>query len=166
MQLWSNPLASAFPFPYSFLPPLVSLYLLGTLLAVIGSCPPRSQVARKLISPFPSPSPYTPRSKIPTPLGFPELNMHITKTTSRTWLTRSRTLPPQTKKENIFIKRRPSVSLNSLQRISIYHSYPISFENLRGVNRSGFLSQLSCVLGTTVKSVGYPWHIPGKKLRS
>jgi hypothetical protein len=38
------PLLSAFPF-----------YLLGTLLAVIGSRPPWSQVARKLISPFPSP---------------------------------------------------------------------------------------------------------------
>ncbi len=40
---------SAFPFLIPFLPPLVSLYLLGTLLDVIGSCPPRSQVARKLI---------------------------------------------------------------------------------------------------------------------
>jgi hypothetical protein len=64
-----------FPFLIPFCPPFVSLYLLGTLLAVIGSCPPRSQVARKLISPFPSPSPYTPHSKIPTPWGFPELNM-------------------------------------------------------------------------------------------
>ncbi len=75
------PLLSAFPFPIIFWSPFVSFYLLGTLLAVIGSCPPRSQVARKLISPFPSPSPYTPLSKIPTPWGFPELNMHITKTT-------------------------------------------------------------------------------------
>ncbi len=70
----------------------ISLYLLGTLLAAIGSCLPWSQVARKLISPFPSPSPYTPLSKIPTPWGFPELNMHITKTISRTWFTRSSTL--------------------------------------------------------------------------
>jgi hypothetical protein len=85
-------LLSAFPFLIPFLSPFVSLYLLGTLLAVIGSCPHRSQVARKLISPFPSPSPYTPHSKIPTPWGFPEPNMHITKTTSRTWLTRSSTL--------------------------------------------------------------------------
>ncbi len=71
-----------FPFLSPFLPPSVSLYLLGTLLAVIGSRPPRFQVARKLISPFPSPSPYTPHSKILTPWGFPELNMHLTKTTS------------------------------------------------------------------------------------
>jgi photosystem II stability/assembly factor-like uncharacterized protein len=62
---------------------------------VIGSCPPRSQAARKLISPFPSPSPYTPHSEIPTPWGSPELNIHFTKTTSRTWLTRSRTVIKQ-----------------------------------------------------------------------
>ncbi len=86
-----SPCFLLFPFLIHFCPPFVSLYLLGTLLAVIGSCPPRSQVARKLISPFPSPSPYTPHSKIPTPWGFPELNMRLTKTTSRTWLTRSRT---------------------------------------------------------------------------
>jgi hypothetical protein len=93
MQLWCNPLAFGFSLSYSFWSPFVSLYLLGTLLAVIGSCPPRSQVACKLISPFPSPSPYTPLSKIPTPWGSPELNMNITKTTSRTWLTRSSTPP-------------------------------------------------------------------------
>ncbi len=87
------PLLFAFLFLIPLWSPFVSPYLLGTLLAVIGSCPPRSQVASKLISPFPSPSPYTPLSKIPTPWGFPELNMHITKTTSRTWLTRSSTLP-------------------------------------------------------------------------
>ncbi len=40
----------------------------------------------------PLPHICTPHSKIPTPLGFPELNMHITKTTSRTWLTRSSTV--------------------------------------------------------------------------
>jgi hypothetical protein len=86
-----SPCFLLFPFFIPFWSPFVSLYLLGTLLAVIGSCPPRSQVACKLISPFPYPSPYTPLSKIPTPWGLPELNMHITKTTSRTWLTRSST---------------------------------------------------------------------------
>jgi hypothetical protein len=86
-----SPLLSAFPFPIPFCSPFVSLYLLGTLLAVIGSCPPRSQVARKLISPFPSPNPYTPHSKIPTPWGFPDPNIHLTKTTSRIWVTRSST---------------------------------------------------------------------------
>jgi hypothetical protein len=38
--------------------------------------PPRSQVARKLIFPFPSPCSYTPYSKIPTPRGFPDPNIH------------------------------------------------------------------------------------------
>jgi hypothetical protein len=50
-----------------------------------------SQVARKLISPFPSPYPYTPHSKIPTPLGLPDPNIHSIRTASQTWLTRSRT---------------------------------------------------------------------------
>jgi hypothetical protein len=59
---------------------------------VTGSRPPRSQVARKLISPFPHSTPYTPPSEIPTPWGFPELNIHLTKTTSRIWVTRSSTL--------------------------------------------------------------------------
>ncbi len=86
------PLLFASLFPIPFCSPFISLYLLGTLLAVTGSSPPRSQVARKLISPFASPHPYTPHSKIPTPWGFPELNIHITKTTSRTWLTRSSTV--------------------------------------------------------------------------
>ncbi len=87
-----SPCFLLFPFLVPLWSPFVSPYFLGTLLAVIGSCPPRSQVTRKLISPFPSPSSYTPLSKIPTPWGFPELNMHITKTTSRTWLPRSSTL--------------------------------------------------------------------------
>jgi hypothetical protein len=91
MQLVSIPLLSVSPF---FIPllPFVSLYLLGILLAVIGSCPPRSQVARKLISPFPHSTPYTPHSEIPTPRGFPRLNIQLTKTTSRTWVTRSSTI--------------------------------------------------------------------------
>ncbi len=70
------PLLSAFPFPIPFYSPFVSLYLLGTLLAVVGSRPPRSQVARKLIFLFPSPYPYTPHSKIPTPRGLPDPNIH------------------------------------------------------------------------------------------
>ncbi len=89
IQLWCNPLAFCFPFSnFLFCLPSISLYLLGTLLAVIGSRPPRSQVARKLISPFPP----LPHSKIPTPWGFPELNTRRTKTTSQIWLTRSRTI--------------------------------------------------------------------------
>jgi hypothetical protein len=38
--------------------------------------PPRSQVARKLTSPFPSPGSYTPLPKILTPQGFPDPNIH------------------------------------------------------------------------------------------
>jgi hypothetical protein len=38
--------------------------------------PPRSQVAHKLTSPFPSPVSYTPLPKIPTPRGFPDPNIH------------------------------------------------------------------------------------------
>jgi hypothetical protein len=38
--------------------------------------PPRSQVARKLIFPFPSPCSYTPHSKIPTPRSFLDPNIH------------------------------------------------------------------------------------------
>jgi hypothetical protein len=74
----SDSLFASLPFLFTYL---------ETLLDVIGSCPPWSQVARKLISPFPSP----PHSKIPTPWGFPELSMHLTKTTSRIWLPRSGT---------------------------------------------------------------------------
>ncbi len=38
--------------------------------------PPRSQVARKLDSPFPSPCAYTPHSRILTPWGFSHPNIH------------------------------------------------------------------------------------------
>ncbi len=82
-----SPCFLLFPFLIPFCPPFVSLYLLGTLLAVIGSRPPWSQVARKLISPFPSP----PHS-LPTPWGFPGLNVRLNKTTSQIWLTSSRTV--------------------------------------------------------------------------
>ncbi len=54
--------------------------------------PPRSQVACKLISPFPSPCSYTPHSKIPTPPGFSRSKYTFIRTTSRTWLTRSSTI--------------------------------------------------------------------------
>jgi hypothetical protein len=38
--------------------------------------PPRSQVARKLTSPFPSSGSYSPLPEIPTPRGFPDPNIH------------------------------------------------------------------------------------------
>jgi hypothetical protein len=81
-----SPCFLLFPFLISLCPLLIPFYLLGTLLAVIGSRPPWSQVARKLISPFPSPPHSLPFPKS-RPLGFPELNMHLTKMTSRIWLT-------------------------------------------------------------------------------
>ncbi len=85
------PLLSSFPLSDPSLLPSTSFYLLGTLLAVIGSRPPWSKVARKLISPFPSP----PHSRIPTPWGFLELNAPLLRrhrntglqvqNTSRVW---------------------------------------------------------------------------------
>ncbi len=56
------PLAFCFPLLIPFAPLSIPLYLLGTLLAVIGSHPPWSQVTRKLTSPFPTPS-----HSLPTP---------------------------------------------------------------------------------------------------
>ncbi len=89
------PLLSTFPFLIPFCPPFVSLYLLGTLLAVIG---PVHLGPRLLVNwsphfhPLPIPSPF----QNSHPLGFPELNMHLTKTTSQIWLTRSRKKYPST----------------------------------------------------------------------
>jgi hypothetical protein len=80
--------SSLFPLPFPFT-------YLETLLGVIGSRPPWSQVARKLISPFPSlphSLPIPPLFRIPDPLGFPELNMRLTKTTSWIWLAWSGTV--------------------------------------------------------------------------
>ncbi len=80
------PLLSAFPFLIPFASLLFSFTYLETLLAVIGSRPPWFQVARKLISPFPSPphSLPTPKSR---PLGFSWAKCALTKTTSQNWLT-------------------------------------------------------------------------------
>ncbi len=69
---------TSLPFPFTYL---------ETLLGVIGSSPPWSQAACKL-TPLSIPSPFPPHSKFPTPWGFPELNMRLTKTTSRIRLTR------------------------------------------------------------------------------
>ncbi len=74
-----------FPFPIPFCLPFTSLYLLGTLLAVIGSRPPWSQVARKLISPFLSPPHSLPIPKSRPP-GVSQLNVRLIKTTSQNWL--------------------------------------------------------------------------------
>ncbi len=87
----SIPLLSAFPFSIPFCSPFVSLYLLGTLRAVMGSRPHRSKVARKLIFPFPLPLPIYPSFQNPDPPGSPRSKYTFIRTTSRTWLTRSRT---------------------------------------------------------------------------
>ncbi len=55
--------------------------------------PPRSQVAGKLIFPFPSPCSYTSPFQNPDPPEFPRSKYTFIRTTSRIWLTRSRTLP-------------------------------------------------------------------------
>ncbi len=77
---------SAFPFPYSLCLPFTFLLLTWNPPFVIGSRPPWSQVARKLISPFPSP-PHSSPFQNHDPLGFSQLNVHITRTTSQNWLT-------------------------------------------------------------------------------
>ncbi len=55
---------------------------------VMRSCPPWPQVARKLTSP----SSFPPHSKFPTPQGFPEPIVRLTKTTSQSRLPRSGTV--------------------------------------------------------------------------
>jgi hypothetical protein len=78
----------------SLLPPFVPLLLTWNPSCCDRICPPRSQVARKLNFPFPSPGSYTPHSKIPTPPEFPKPKYTFIRTTLRTWLTRSSTVPP------------------------------------------------------------------------
>ncbi len=72
----SIPLLSAFLFSHSLLLPIRFLLLTWNPPCCDRIRPPRSQVARKLIFPFPSPYSYTPHSKIPTPRGLPEPNIH------------------------------------------------------------------------------------------
>ncbi len=76
-----------FPLAPFFIP----LYLLGTLLAVIGSRPPWSPVIRKLTSPFSTP----PHSKFPAP----RLIVRLTMTTSRPRLLLSGTIGTLSKAE-------------------------------------------------------------------
>ncbi len=53
--------------------------------------PPRSQVARKLTSPFPSPGSYTPPTQNPDPPGFSRSKYKFIRTTLRTRPISSRT---------------------------------------------------------------------------
>ncbi len=70
------PLLFAFPSLNSLLLPICLPFLTWNLPCCDRIRPPRSRVARKLIFPFPSPCSYTPHSKIPTPRGFPDPNIH------------------------------------------------------------------------------------------
>ncbi len=76
-ELQSNPLASLLsPFLHSLLLPIRLPLLTWNPPCCDRIRPPRSQVARKLIFPFPSPCSFTPHPKIPTPRGFPDPNIH------------------------------------------------------------------------------------------
>jgi hypothetical protein len=96
------PLLSAFPYFHSLLLPFRLPYLLGTLLAVIGSRPPRSQVACKLIFPFQNPDPP----------GSPRSKYTFIRTTLQTWLTRSST-ETLTHAQSNFLKVSPVKSVVS-----------------------------------------------------
>ncbi len=69
-------LAFCFPFSHSLLLPIRLSLLTWNPPCCDRIRPPHSQVARKLIFSFPSPYPYTPHSKIPTPWGLPDPNIH------------------------------------------------------------------------------------------
>jgi hypothetical protein len=87
------PLLFASPFLYSLLLPIRLPLLTWNPPCCDRIRPPRSQVARKLNSPFPFPCSYTPHPKIPTPWGFPDPNKLSLGRHRRTWLTRSSTIP-------------------------------------------------------------------------
>jgi hypothetical protein len=70
------PLLFAFSFLHSVLLPICLPLLTWNPPCCDRIRPPRSQVARKLIFPFPSPCSYTPHSKIPTPRSSPDPNIH------------------------------------------------------------------------------------------
>ncbi len=89
---WHNPLAFLSPPDDSLLLPFSFPSLTWNPPCCDRIRPPRSQVARKLNSPFPSPCSYTPCSRIPTPWGFSHPNIFI-RMALRTWLTRSSTMP-------------------------------------------------------------------------
>jgi hypothetical protein len=88
------PLLLAFPLLHSLLLPIRLPLLTWNPPCCDRIRPPRSQVARKLTFPFPSPCSYAPHSKIPTPPGFPRSKYTFIRTTSRIWLTRFSTSTP------------------------------------------------------------------------
>ncbi len=76
MNYRAIPLLLCFPFLHSLLLPIRLPLLTWNPPCCDRIRPPRSQVARKLIFPLPSPCSYTPHSKIPTPRGFLDPNIH------------------------------------------------------------------------------------------
>jgi hypothetical protein len=84
--LWRCPFAFCFPLLISLCSPFRSLLLTWNPPCCDRIRPTWSQVARKLISSFPSlpiPSPF----RNPDPLGFSRVKCASTKTTSQHWLT-------------------------------------------------------------------------------
>ncbi len=80
-----NPLLVPFcqlPLPIPFFPLNPFSLTWNPSSCVVRSCPPWSQVARKLTSP----SPFPPHSNFPTPLGFPKSTVRPSKMTSRSRL--------------------------------------------------------------------------------
>ncbi len=75
-QLQSNPLVLCVPFFHSLLLPIRFPLLTWNPPCCDRIRPPHSQVALKLIFPFPSPCSYTPHPKIPTPRSSPDPNIH------------------------------------------------------------------------------------------
>ncbi len=76
MTMAQSPCLLPLPIPFCFLP--ISFTFLETLLGVLGSRPPWSQVARKLTSPFSTPphSPLVPNSQHPFS-DFPNTPRHL-----------------------------------------------------------------------------------------
>ncbi len=92
-RVQDNPLASYFS-PFSFAPHSYPLYLLGTLLAVIGSVHLVSRLLVNWSSHFP-PLAHLPPIPKSRPPEFPRSKYTFIRMTSRTWLTRSSTRTKQ-----------------------------------------------------------------------
>jgi hypothetical protein len=108
------PLLFALPFLHLLLLPICPSLLTWNPPCCDRICPPRSQVARKLIVPFPSPCSYAPHSKIPAPLGFSRSKYTFIRTTSRSWLTRSSTCTALCPLHSPLSPLRPSVPSTAL----------------------------------------------------
>ncbi len=78
-----------FPVDFPFYSPLLNW---KPSFGVMRSCPPWSQVARKLISLSPNPPQSLPNPNSRPPSGFPQQAPRFTKTTSRSRLPRSGTI--------------------------------------------------------------------------